>query len=98
MPHGAVVAFAALEFESDYFFAFVLFDNFSGNSWSGKSWSANLNVGSICEQEDVEFGVGACFDVEFFDVDHITFGDPVLLAASLNDCVCHKNFPVVENR
>ena len=96
MADRAVVALAALKFEGDNLRRLGLLDDFGGDSGARHERHAYRKAFAVGNQENLlERCLRASLDVEFFDLDHITFRDAVLLAACLNDCVCHDSLSSV---
>ena len=86
-----VESLAALEFESNAFFAAVLFDDLSGDSGSVNSRSSHLGAGSVVHEEDfAELDLVTSGHGKFVDTDGVTFLHAVLLTAGFENCVGHE--------
>jgi len=84
MANGAVITFAPLVFEGDYFFVLALLDHF------GCDLSfAVRDVFAIYVHQDRERGGFTRFHVQKIDIHRVALGDPILPSASLDDCVGH---------
>ena len=90
MTDGAVITFAALEFEGDDLLILELGNHFGLHSCSGHEWCAEGDLVAINDEQDIAEGCFcAGFDSELFDIQDVSLGDAVLLAAGLDDCVGH---------
>jgi hypothetical protein len=90
MTDGAVITFASLELESDDLLILVLFDDFSFHTGSGNKRETKVDLIATNDEEDItESGFFAGFGIELLDTQNISFGDAVLFAAGLDDCVGH---------
>ena len=93
MADGAVIAFAATEFESDDLVVFELIDDGYLYRSSVDKRCADMEVASVRDQKNFrDFKCRSGFDVEFFDFNLVAGFDAVLFPACLNNCVCHKIF------
>lgn len=91
VAHGAVVTFAPFVFESDDLRGFVLVNDFRGDRCAAHIRSTDADAGILRNEKDFrEAGRGSGFEVKFFDVKNVAFGNPILFAACVNYCVCHK--------
>lgn len=92
MTTGEVVSFALLEFEGGDFRCAMLFHHFGDDCRATHGWGTDLNLGSLTMGEHLIKRSPLTFiDGEFFDVDFVSNGDFVLLAAGLENCVCHND-------
>jgi hypothetical protein len=90
MADGPMVAFAALELKGDDLVVLELLDDFGLHAGSREKRCAEVYLVTVDDQENVaESGFFAGFGIEFLDTQDISFGDAVLLAAGLDDCVGH---------
>ena len=86
-----VESLATLEFESDAFFAAVLFDDLSGDSGSVNSRSSHLGVGTVVHEENfAELDLVTSGHGKFVDTDGVAFLHSVLLTAGFENCVGHE--------
>lgn len=90
MTDSAVITFAALELEGYYLLILILIDDLGLDRGSGYVRCAKGDLVAIHDEEDIaESGLFAGFDSELLDTQDVSFGDAVLLAAGLDDCVGH---------
>ncbi len=90
MTNGAVISLTALEFEGDDLLVLVLFDDLGLDGSPSDAGQAKVDLVPIHDEQDViESGFGAGFDIEFLDTQNVSLGDAVLFAAGLDDCVGH---------
>ena len=90
MTDGAVITFAALKLEGDYLLILVLIDDLGLNRGSRYVRGTKGDLVAVHDEEDIaESGLFAGFDSELLDTQDVSFGDAVLLAAGLDDCVGH---------
>ena len=83
----AIVGFCSV-FENKNLISFALFSNFSSYFSACNSRIAYLYIAVVdYSQNIVKNDFLAFFNVQFFDVQHITFTDAVLFAAGTNNCV-----------
>ena len=88
---GAVVTLATLEFEGDDLLILELGDDFGRDTRPGNEGGAEGDLITVHdEQHFADRGFCAGFDSELFDVQEVSLGDAVLLAAGLDDCVGHR--------
>ena len=86
-----VESLATLEFESDAFFAAVLFDDLIGDSGSVYNRSSHLGAGSVVHEENfAELDLVTSSHGKFVDTDGVTFLHAVLLTAGFENCVGHE--------
>ena len=97
MADRAVIAFAAAEFESDDLVVFELINNGRLDGGTIHERCSNVKVAAVRDKQDFrDFKCRAGFDVELLDFDLIAGFNAVLFPACLDDCVCHKIFPIEE--
>jgi hypothetical protein len=90
---GAVVALAALEFESDDLVVLVLLDDLGLHRSSGNERGAEVDFVAVDDEEDIaKGGLFAGLEVKLLNAQDVAFGNAVLLAAGLDDCVGHGKF------
>ena len=90
MTDRAVIPLAALELECDDLLVLVLLDDFGLYRGSGNVGEAKVDLVAVHDEQNViERGFGAGFDIEFLDTQNVSLGDAVLFAAGLDDCVGH---------
>jgi hypothetical protein len=97
MTDRAVIALAATEFESDDLIVFELIDHGGLHGSTIHERGSDMEFGAVRDEEDFgDFKCRAGFDVELLDFDLIAGFNAVLFPACLDDCVCHKVFPIEE--
>ena len=90
MADGAEVALAALELEGDDLLVLELGDDFSRDASSGDMGCSKGDLVAVDDEQNIAEGsFCAGFDSELLDIEDVSFGDAVLLAAGLDDCVGH---------
>jgi len=90
MTDRAVIPLAALELECDDLLVLVLLDDFGLYRGSSNVGEAKVDLVAVHDEQNViERGFGAGFDIEFLDTQNVSLGDAVLFAAGLDDCVGH---------
>jgi hypothetical protein len=83
---GLVVAFAALEFESDDFLPAELVYDFSGDFRSFDEWRAEVDVAAVTGCKDfAELDLVADFSFETIDFDLVASFDTVLLSTGFDN-------------
>jgi len=93
MPDRTVITFAPLVFERDDLFIFALLQHFSGHFRAGNEWCAMRYVFPVGEHQHIaEGGCLPWMDIQKIDINGVTFRDPILAAASFDNCVSHKPF------
>jgi hypothetical protein len=93
----AVIALTTTDFESDDFVVFELIDDSVLHGSTIHEGCSNMELGAVRDEEDFgDFKCRAGFDVELLDFDLIAGFNAVLFPACLDDCVCHKVFPIEE--
>ena len=86
-----VESLATLEFESDAFFAAVLFDDLRGHASSVNGRSSDPGVGTVVHEENfVELDLVTSGHGKFVDTDGVAFLHSVLLTAGFKNCVGHE--------
>jgi hypothetical protein len=91
VAHGAVVAFAAFEFESDDFFAFDVVDNLGADGGSANGRGADGDLVAIADEQNfLELGGFASFGTDQLDIENIAFRHFILFSARAYYCV-HKS-------
>lgn len=97
MTDRAVIALTATEFESDDLVVFELIDHRRFNGGTFHEGGSHMEFAIVGDEEDFrDFNCRAGFDIEFLDFDLTAGFNAVLFPACLDDCVCHKVFPVKE--
>ena len=91
MADSAVVALAAFEFEGNDLVILELGDDFSRDTRPGNEGCAEGDLVTVHDEHHIaDRGFCAGFDSELFDIQEVSLGDPILLAAGLDDCVGHR--------
>ena len=69
----------------------MLLEHLGADAGTGNGGGTHADVGAFTSGEDLIEGSGVAFGSdEFLDVELVADGDLVLLATSLDDCVCHS--------
>ncbi len=90
MADGAVIPFPTFEFEGNDLLILELGEHFGLDAGARDEWGAESDLVTINDQQYIaEGGFSAGFDSELLDIQDVSLGDTVLLAAGLDDCVGH---------
>ncbi len=90
MAFSLVIAFTALEFESDHFLIAELLNHLSGDCCTIDEGSTKVNAVTFARSKNfVECDGITDFNIEFLDVNFVAFFNAVLFSAGFNYCVSH---------
>src|SRR2546423_4753723 len=94
MADGAMITFSAAILERDDFLVLALLEHFArhGRTFDERR-AVSMGVAVAVKKDIGEDAFLARFLIEEIDIDDVSFGDAVLSAASLDNCVSHAKKP-----